>query len=89
MSVKPHRPVKTPPETPQKKPCKQPLAPELGNGAIAIDAPAPLATPAVAPLLLIEAAQRIVSVPPERVIVPRPPPDPYGLIVVRTHFILV
>lgn len=89
MSARSEQPQKAPPKSPQKKPCKQPLAPELGNGAIAIDATAPAATPTVAPLLLLAVAHHVVSVPPERVIVPRPPPDPYGLIVVRTHFLLV
>ena len=84
---KPQKPA--PPESPQKKPCKQPLAPELGSGAL-VQAPPALVTASPVSALVPQVALRPAAINDTyRMAAPRAPPDPIGLIVVRTTFLLV
>lgn len=77
------------PESPEKKPCKQPLAPELGNGLVVQPDATPSTAPSISQLLVPNRWVPSVPAPIRRVAAPRAPPDPLGLIVVRTQFLLL
>ena len=80
---------KNKPQSPEKKPCKQPLAPELGNGVVAQPDVSPSTAPVVAALLALDWWTPSAALPSRRAVAPRAPPDPVGLIVVRTQFLLL
>ncbi|MCB9893550.1 MAG: hypothetical protein H6839_03780 [Planctomycetes bacterium] len=77
------------PESPEKKPCKQPLAPELGNGAVAQPDVSASTAPVISALPALDTWTPSIAPPFRRVATPRAPPDPFGLIVVRTQFLLL
>lgn len=82
------RPSK-PEHMPNDKPCKQPLAPELGTGVIAQDAPGLLASAVADAVDKMPVARVARDANIARRPAPRAPPDPVALIVVRIQFLLL
>lgn len=79
----------TPEPMPKDKPCKLPLAPELGAGVIAHDAPGLVSIPVLDAVGTMAVVQVACDLTIARRPAPRAPPDPVGLIVVRTQFLLL
>ncbi len=79
----------TPEPMPKDKPCKLPLAPELAAGVITQDAPGIVTVPAPDAVDTMPVAQVACDLTNALRPAPRAPPDPVGLIVVRTQFLLL